>query len=157
MKKSIIAICLLSASIPAIWADTKAPDAPAAVTTEAVSPEQEIITLSKDKWIWMAEKKVEILSDLFHEKSVFVHMSGSMTKEQELETIRSGRIHYKHAGIQDTKVNFIGDTAILLSRIRLDAVVGGNEVTNPFMVTEVFVKLDGKWKLGSLSFSRLLR
>lgn len=157
MKTSIIAFCLLSAGLPAIWADTKAPDAPASVAPAAVSPEQEIIALSKEKWIWMAEKKVDILSDLFHEKSVFVHMSGSMTKEQELETIRSGRIHYKHAEIQDTSVNVIGETAILLSRIRLDAVVGGNEVTNPFMVTEVFVKVDGKWKLGSLSFSRLLR
>ncbi|RYD85188.1 MAG: nuclear transport factor 2 family protein, partial [Verrucomicrobiaceae bacterium] len=143
MKASIIAFCLLSASLPTILADTKAPDAPAADAPGAVNPEQEIITLSKEKWTWMAEKNVGILSDLFHEKSVFVHMSGSMTKEQELETIRSGRIHYKHAEIQDTKVNFIGDTAILLSRIRLDAVVGGNEVTNPFMVTEVFVKLDG--------------
>lgn len=80
-----------------------------------------------------------------------------MTKEQELNTIKSGGIHYKHAEIQDTSVRFIGETAILLSRIRLDAVVGGNEVTNPFMVTEVYVKVGGKWKLGSLSFTRLMR
>ena len=32
----------------------------------------------------------------------------------------------------------IGTTAILLNRIRLVAVVGGNEVTNPFVVTEVY-------------------
>lgn len=152
MKISIIAFCLLTAVSQIAVAETKAEPA-----SSEVSPEQEIITLSKEKWIWMAEKKVEILSDLFHEKSVFVHTSGSMTKEQELETIRSGRIHYKHTEIQNTSVNFIGETAILLSRIRLDAVVGGNEVTNPFMVTEVFVKVEGKWKLGSLSFSRLLR
>ena len=31
----------------------------------------------------------------------------------------------------------IGTTAILLNRIRLVAVVGGNEVTNPFVVTDV--------------------
>jgi hypothetical protein len=35
------------------------------------------------------------------------------------------------------------------------AVVGGNEVTNPFMVTEVYVQENG-WKLASLSFTRLL-
>jgi hypothetical protein len=44
----------------------------------------------------------------------------------------------------------------VLSRIRLDAVVGGNEVTNPFIVTEVYVREKGAWKLGSLSFTRLL-
>ena len=34
--------------------------------------------------------------------------------------------------------------------------VGGNEVTNPFVVTEVFVPQGGKWTLASLSFTRLL-
>ena len=53
-------------------------------------------------------------------------------------------------------VNIIGTTAILLNRITLLAVVGGNEVTNPFMVTEVYVQQDDGWKLASLSFTRLL-
>ena len=53
-------------------------------------------------------------------------------------------------------MNIIGSTAILLNRITLLAVVGGNEVTNPFVVTEVYVKLNGTWKLGSLSFTKLL-
>jgi hypothetical protein len=35
-------------------------------------------------------------------------------------------------------------------------VVGGNEVVNPFMVTEVYVQQDNNWKLASLSFTRLL-
>jgi len=51
---------------------------------------------------------------------------------------------------------FVHNTAILLNRITLLAVVGGNEVTNPFMVTEVYVKEKGKWMLGSLSFTRLM-
>jgi hypothetical protein len=45
--------------------------------------------------------------------------------------------------------------AILLNRIDLLAVVGGNEVTNPFEVTEVYIKQGGRWKLGLLSFTRL--
>jgi hypothetical protein len=35
--------------------------------------------------------------------------------------------------------------------------VGGNTVTNPFMVTEVYIKENGKWKMGSLTFFHLLR
>ena len=53
-------------------------------------------------------------------------------------------------------MNIIGRTAILLNRITLLAVVGGNEVTNPFMVTEAYVQQEGSWKLASLSFTRLL-
>ena len=118
--------------------------------------EQEIIKLSKDKWQWMADKQVDSLGNLFHEKSVFVHMGGSWGKEQEINIIKGGMIHYKKADIHEVSVNIIGETAILLNRITLLAVVGGNEVTNPFQVTEVYMKQNGTWKLGSLSFTKLL-
>lgn len=118
--------------------------------------EQELLDLSRRKWRWMSERDVDALSALFHEEAVFVHMGGTMTREQELEVIRSGGIHYKHAEIHESSVRFIGETAIVLNRIRLDAVVGGNEVSNPFVVTEVYVKQDASWTLASLSFTRLL-
>ena len=118
--------------------------------------EQEVINLSKEKWHWMSERKVDSLDALFHEKAMFVHMGGNITKEHELNVIKSGGIHYKKADIHEVSVNIIGTTAILLNRITLLAVVGGNEVTNPFMVTEVYVQQDDSWKLASLSFTRLL-
>jgi 4-carboxymuconolactone decarboxylase len=118
--------------------------------------EQEVIDLSKEKWRWMSERSVDALDALFHEKSVFVHMGGAWGKEREMEIIKSGGIHYKKADIHEVSVNIIGATAILSNRITLLAVVGGNEVTNPFMVTEVYVQQEGSWKLASLSFTRLL-
>lgn len=121
-----------------------------------VNLEQEVITLSRDKWRWMAERKADTLDALFHEKAVFVHMGGSWGKAQELQIIASGGIHYKQADVHEVSVAIIGATAILLNRITLLAVVGGNEVTNPFMVTEVYVQEPDGWKLASLSFTRLL-
>lgn len=118
--------------------------------------EQEIIDLSKEKWQWMADKDADKLAELFDDQSVFVHMGGSWGKEQEVSIIRSGGIHYKKADIHEVSVEIIENTAILLNRITLLAVVRGNEVTNPFMVTEVYIKKDGAWKLGSLSFTRLM-
>ena len=121
-----------------------------------VNVEQEVIDLSKEKWGWMSERNIETLDALFHEKSVFVHMGGSWGKEREMEIIKSGGIHYKKADIHEVSVNVIGTTAVLLNRITLLAVVGGNEVTNPFMVTEVYVQQGDDWKLASLSFTKLL-
>ena len=118
--------------------------------------EQNVIDLSKEKWHWMSERDLDTLDALFHEKAVFVHMGGAWGKEQELDIIRGGGIHYKKADIHKVSVNIIGTTAIRLNRITLLAVVGGNEVTNPFMVTEVYVQQDDSWKLASLSFTRLL-
>jgi hypothetical protein len=118
--------------------------------------EQEIISLSKQKWEWMSDKNVDKLTPLFDDKSVFVHMGGSWGKTQEINVIKSGGIHYKKADVHEVSVNIIGNTAILLNRITLLAVVGGNEVTNPFIVTEVYVKVNDNWKLGSLSFTKLM-
>jgi len=121
-----------------------------------VNLEQEIINLSKEKWQWMSECNMDTLDALFHKKSVFVHMGGSWGKEREMEIIKSGGIHYKRADIHEVSVNIIDNTAVLLNRITLLAIVGGNEVTNPFMVTEVYVQQEGSWKLASLSFTKLL-
>lgn len=134
--------------------------APATAQTPAAprdtNAERAILDLSKTKWRWMAERKADSLAALFDDQAMFVHMGGSWGKDQEIDIIKSGRIQYKHAEVFEASVRFIGSTAILLNRIRLDAVVGGNEVTNPFMVTEVYVQQNGTWKLGSLSFTRLL-
>jgi hypothetical protein len=121
-----------------------------------VTPEQEVIDLSKQKWDWMSERNAGALDALFHEKAVFVHMGGSWGKERELEIIKSGGIHYKKADIHEVSVNIIDNMAVLLNRITLLAVVGGNEVVNPFMVTEVYIQQEGGWKLASLSFTKLL-
>jgi hypothetical protein len=126
------------------------------VVAMPISPEQELINLSKNKWQWLSEKKIELLAPLFHPKAKFVHMGGTMNREQELNVIQTGGIHYKSAEIQEVSVEIIGNTAILLNKIRLVAVVGGNEVVNPFVVTEVYIKENGKWMLGSMSFTRLL-
>lgn len=117
---------------------------------------EEIMELSKAKWQWMADKDADKLAELFDDKSVFVHMGGSWGKEREVNIIRSGGIWYKKADIHEVSVEIIDNTAILLNRITLIAEVGGNEVTNPFEVTEVYIKKADGWKLGSLSFTKLM-
>ena len=143
MRTTVIGLILFIAGMQLSFAQTSAAD-------------EEIIKLSKDKWEWMAEKNVDTLSKLFHEKAVFVHMGGAWGTEREIDVIKSGGIWYKKADIHEVSVNIVDNTAILLNRIDLLAVVGGNEVTNPFMVTEVYVKQGDSWKLTALSFTRLL-
>ena len=146
MKLSFVGLFLLIMSVQSLYAQNN-----------NTPEQQEIINLSKQKWLWMADKNVDSLNMLFDDKSMFVHMGGSWGKTQELNTIKSGGIWYKKADVYSVLVNVIGYTAILLNDIDLLAAVGGNEVTNPFMVTEVYIKENGHWKMGSLTFSHLLR
>jgi hypothetical protein len=122
----------------------------------AMASEQEMLKLSKQKWDWMAERNVDALTTLFDDQCMFVHMGATMNKTQELDVIKGGMIQYKKADIEEQSVKFFGTTAIVFTKMKLLAVVGGNEVTNPFMVTEVYVEENGAHKLASLSFTRLI-
>lgn len=152
MRKLILGLFVIASLQYSVAQENKT----STVVTNYTGTEQEIIQLSKDKWQWMADKNVDRLTPLFDDKSVFVHMGGSWGKTQEINVIKSGGIHYKKADVHEVSVNIIGNTAILLNRITLLAVVGGNEVSNPFMVTEVYIKDNNSWKLGSLSFTKLM-
>ena len=148
MKNLLLSVIL--ALVGALSCSAQPPTKTSPAPTKA---EQEVLDLSQAKWAWMAEKDLSKLDGLFDEKAMFVHMSGKWGKANELEVIKSGRIWYKKAETYSAVVNLFGDTAILLTEIDLVAVVGGNEVVNAFMVTEVYIKQNAEWKMGALSFS----
>src|SRR6266508_4082714 len=59
----------------------------------STAAEQELLSLSRAKWRWMSERKVDSLAALFDKEAVFVHMGGTMSRNQELDVIRSGAIN----------------------------------------------------------------
>ena len=143
MRTVVIGIFILLISVPSFAQET--------------TVEQEIKELSKQKWQWMADKNADKLAELFHEKAKFVHMGGTWGKDREVDIIRNGFIHYKKADVHEVMVEVLNEnTVILWNQITLLAVVGDNEVTNPFMVTEVYIKEDRNWKLADLTFSKLI-
>jgi hypothetical protein len=156
MKSKIFALLFVLISIQTSWAQ-EPPTQTIKTAANNTPQQQEIINLSKQKWNWMADKSIDSLNRLFDERAMFIHMGGTWGKVQELNTIKEGGIWYKKAEVYSVVVNMFGNTAILLNDIDLVAVVGGNEVINPFMVTEVYIKENGRWKMASLTFSHLRR
>ena len=140
MKLSMLSLCLLTGILSFAQSNTSA-------------TEQEIIQLSKKKWIWMADKNVDTLAALFDDKSKFVHMSGTWKKDEELDIIKTGSIWYKKADVHDVAVEIFDNTAVVWNRITLHAIVRGNEANNEFTVTEVYKKQANDWKLLALTFS----
>jgi hypothetical protein len=122
-------------------------------TAQTPTAEQGIIQLSKSKWQWMADKDVGKLEPLFHDRSKFVHMSGTWKKDEELDIIKTGRIWYKQADVHDVAAEVFENTAVVWSRITLHAMVGGNEAVTEFTVTEVYQRQGNDWKLLDLTFS----
>ncbi|HPH46858.1 MAG TPA: nuclear transport factor 2 family protein [Chryseolinea sp.] len=146
MKVSMLGLGLLVMTVVSSYAQTP-------TTTTFTKEEQELVNLSKDKWQWMADKNVDKLAVLFHDKSKFVHMSGTWKKDEELEIIKSGSIWYKKATIHDTAIEITGKTAVVWNRITLESEVRGSDAKIEFTVTEVYVKEGKNWKMLALTFS----
>lgn len=140
LKLSALGLALL------LWSATGA-------TAQTSPTEQGLVQLSKNKWQWMADKDVGKLAPLFHERSKFVHMSGTWKKDEELEIIRTGSIWYKQTDVHDVAVEVFENTAVVWSRITLHAVVRGSEVVTEFTVTEAYQRQANDWKLLALTFS----
>jgi hypothetical protein len=155
MKTKILGLFFLIAGVQ--FSHAQPPHESITTSTTNTPEQQELINLSKQKWNWMADKNVDSLNGLFSDKCMFIHMGGTWGKTPELATIKDGGIWYKKAEVYAVVVNIFGNTAILLNDIDLVAVVGGHEVVNPFMVTEVYIKENDKWTMGSLTFSHLMR
>jgi hypothetical protein len=112
-----------------------------------------ILQISKDKWLWMSDKNVDKLKELFDPKAKFVHMSGTWKTDEELEIIKTGSIWYKEAKVKDTAIEISGKTAVVWNRITLVANVRGSDVSTEFTVTEVYQKQRKAWKMLALTFS----
>ena len=112
-----------------------------------------ILQISKDKWLWMSDKNVDKLKELFDPKAKFVHMSGTWKTDEELEIIKTGSIWYKEAKVKDTAIEISGKTAVVWNRITLVANVRGADDSTEFTVTEVYQKQRKAWKMLALTFS----
>ncbi len=140
MKRSIFSLLLLVVISACAYAQNN-------------DTEKTIKELSKAKWQWMADKNVDKLAQLFHDKAKFVHMSGTWKKDEELEIIKTGSIWYKNADVKDVAVEIVDGTAVVWSRLKLTAVVRGADAITEFTVTEVYTKQKKDWKLLALTFS----
>lgn len=155
INTSFLFLLLSSTAIAAVSVDSQTNKATGQQNTALTEQAEagKIVALSKQKWQWMADKNVAELVALFHDESKFVHMSGSWKKARELDIIERGSIWYKNTLVHDVDVEIVGDTAVVWSRITLEAHVRGNDVVTEFTATEVYVKSAANWQLLALTFS----
>lgn len=106
--------------------------------------------------IWHALLQADkAAAPLIDDAAVFVHMGATLDKTQELDAI-GNLIQLKKLDVEEQSVRPIGTTAILLNKIRLTAVVNGETVTNPFVVTETWVQQDTVWRLAAMAYTRII-
>lgn len=116
--------------------------------------QKELIELSHSIWKAYQNHDIQKMKEAVYEDCRFVHMGVTLDLEGEIEAVEKDLIVYKDIDIEESSVRIFGNTAVVLNKLKLTAIVEGHEVVNPFIVTEVFVK-DEVWKLASLAYTRI--
>lgn len=116
---------------------------------------ENIVKVSNKIWDAIQNGKIDVLLEFVHPEAVFVHMGVTLSREDEIDVIKSKKIVYKEIDFQEKTVHQMESTVILLNKLELTAIVDGNEVINPFVVTEVYTKNDETLKMASLSFTKI--
>lgn len=97
------------------------------------------------------------LAPLLSDDYMAITASGTLqTKEQTLDNLRSGRVHFKSLDISDRKVRFYGTTALVTSVATIEAKTGEGEISGNYRYTRVYVRSpQGAWKVVSFEASRI--
>ncbi|MDQ8759861.1 nuclear transport factor 2 family protein [Streptococcus ruminantium] len=95
------------------------------------------------------------IKDLIADNARFVHMGITFTKHGELTAFDKKAFIYKDVAIAEERLEDYGQTAIIYKRLILTAEVNGQEVQNPFVVTEIYNQSDFGWQLAAETFTRI--
>ena len=113
--------------------------------------EQEIISLSRKKFRWMVEAKLDSLRDVLDDRLTYTHSSGWVqTKNDVINDFTNGKLTYQSIDIQELKARVYPTTAIVNGRGKFSVTVNSTMViTYALMFTETNVLIDKKWKLAA--------
>jgi len=110
--------------------------------------EQEILTLSTDKFRWKTTGNIDAVADLFDDELVFVHLNGHIsTKREWIQELRTKHFVYNTITLQEASAKVYGTTAVLVGKARFSVTMNGSRGTYNLVYTEVYTQKDGQWKL----------
>jgi len=83
--------------------------------------------------------------------------SGTLqTRDDTLDSLRSGRVHFTRLDITDRKVRFYGSTAVVTSQANIQASTPEGPVSGHYWYTRVYARnSQGEWKIVSFEASRV--
>jgi len=120
------------------------------------SLEQEILELDEERKQAVIHADVLTLERIFHDDYSQITADGVIQYKTELLSwLRSGEIKYPNVHLDDYKVRFYGDTAVVTCRAQVEAELWGKEVAYQSRLTRVWVKQEGQWQLVASQGSRI--
>jgi hypothetical protein len=113
-----------------------------------ISPESEVLEISKEKFQMMKDADVDSLDWLLSPAFTLTHLTGHIGSRLEwLADLKSRRFIYHSIEPKDYSVKSEGAKVVVISRAVFDASIYGGRGRYPLELTESYEKEGGNWKL----------
>jgi len=112
----------------------------------------------EDEWRNAAlNADVKTMATLLADDYMAITASGTLqSRDEALQNMRSGRVHFTSLTITDRKVRFYGATAVVTSLASIEATTPDGPVTGDYRYTHVYVRdAQGNWKIVTFEASRV--
>lgn len=149
---AVAVVFLLSAGV----AQSK-PNKPGMPRAERHESRQEILQLERQWKDAIISHNVPMMDKLLADDYIGISASGMLqSKEQTLNNLKAGNLHFTSLEVSDRKVRFYGQTAVVTSKAGVVGNAGDGDITGDYRYTRVYVRDGhGGWKVVSFEASRI--
>ena len=100
-------------------------------------------------------RNVQAMDSLLAEDYTAITANGTLqSKEQTLENLRDGAVHFTSIELSDRRVRFYGHTALVTSRAEVAGTALDGDISGSYRYTRVYVRDPrGNWKIVSFEAS----
>jgi hypothetical protein len=96
----------------------------------------------------MLSSNLIVLDELIDDNLIFVnHFGQILTKENDMETHRSGTLHFTELNVLERTVKLLNHAAVTVTRIRLKGTFAKEPIGGEMCYTRVWEERDGKIKI----------
>ncbi len=120
------------------------------------SPHKQIEALEMEWRQAQLDNNTSVIDHLLADDYVGISANGTIeTKAQVLAARRAGSVRFTQLDLNDVKIRFFGDTAVVTSRAELQGVNGERDVSGRYRYTRVYNRRLGQWKIVSFEASQI--
>jgi len=112
----------------------------------------------EDEWrSAMLAANTKVMDSLLAPDYMGITASGTLqSRDETLQSLSSGRLHFTLLDVSDRKVRFYGITAVVTSLANIQATTPDGKVIGSYRYTHVYVRdANGDWKIVSFEASRV--
>jgi uncharacterized protein DUF4440 len=118
--------------------------------------EQEVLQFEREACKGFLDADVAMLERVMTPEFTLTLSNGEVsTRADEINELRSGKVHYDVFENYDMLARLYGDTAVVLGKTRVRGTANGKPFDRIVQFTDTLIKRDGRWQLAAGHVSRI--